>query len=337
MSTVHDPPPYARILQLATASWLSAAVSAAASLGVADELAGGPRPVDELATALDVHPDALYRLLRTCSDAGLFREGEGRRFALTDAGHALRSDGPGSMRDFAIWTGSPADRWTWSALTESVRTGRSAFESVHGAPIWDWFRDHPDAAEIFDAAMTSTSNQVIAPVVAAYDFGGFERIVDVGGGRGALLAAILAANPDARGVLYDQPGVVSPDRLQEAGVAHRSETVAGSFFDSVPSGGDAYVLSNIIHDWDDERSQHILRNCRDVMKPDGRVLLVEAVMPDGPGPAPTVNLMDLDMLLLCDGRQRTEAQFAALFEAVGLELVRVVPSGLCSVVEARPV
>ena len=339
MPTPTSPVPApARILQMATASWMSAAVSAMATLGVADALAAGPRPVDEIASAVGAHAPTLHRLLRACADLELLDELDDRVFALTDLGRSLRSDVPGSMRGFATWVGLPADRCTWSELVTSIRTGRSAFEGVHGAPVWDYMRDHGDVAEVFDRAMTEASSGLIAPVVAAFDFSGFGTVVDVAGGHGALLAAILAENPGVRGVLFDQPEVITGAGapLRAAGVQDRCELVGGSFFDAVPAGGDAYLLSNVIHDWDDERSVQILARCRDVLPEHGRVLLVEAVMPEKAEPALTVKLMDLNMLVLCDGRQRTASEYAVLFERAGLELARVVPGGLHSVVEAVP-
>jgi hypothetical protein len=322
----------ARLLQLATASWMSATVSAAASLGVADELADGPRSADEIAQAIGAHAPTLYRLLRACADFDLFTEQDGHVFTLTELGHTLRTDSPVSMRSFAMWVGEPADRYSWSGLADSVRTGRSAFESVHGQSVWDYMSANTDTARVFNNAMTSASNQMIKPAVAAYDFSGFTTVVDVGGGHGALLAEVLRTNPEVRGILYDQPDVVAG--ASQPDVADRLEIVRGSFFDSVPAGADAYLLSNVIHDWNDEQSARILGNIRDVMADDARVLLVEVVMPDKAEPAPTVKLMDLNMLVLCDGRQRTESEFADLFHGVGLELSRIVPGGFCSVVEA---
>ncbi|MDS0135824.1 MULTISPECIES: methyltransferase [unclassified Amycolatopsis] len=322
----------ARILQLATASWLSAAVSAAATLGVADALAAGPRPVDDIAKEIDAHAPTLYRLLRACADFDLFEEQDDRVFALTELGHALRTDSPLSMRGFARWVGDPADRFSWSGLADSVRTGRSAFEQVHGQDVWAYMATHPDTASVFNDAMTSASDQMIKPVVAAYDFSRFGRVVDVGGGHGALLAEILRTNPGVHGVLYDQPEVVAG--ASHPDVADRLSVVGGSFFESVPPGGDAYLLSNVIHDWDDEKSARILSRVRDAMAPDARVLLAEVVMPGKAEPAATVKLMDLNMLVLCDGKQRTEAEFAELFRSAGLALSRIVPTGFCSVVEA---
>jgi hypothetical protein len=322
----------ARILQLATASWMSAAVSAAATLGVADELADGPRSVDDIAKAIDAHAPTLYRLLRACADFDLFEELDEKVFGLTELGHALRTDSPVSMRGFAMWVGDPADRYSWSGLADSVRTGQPAFEQVHGQSVWDYMAGNQDTSRVFNNAMTSASNQMIKPVVAAYDFSRFGTVVDVGGGHGALLAEVLRANPGVRGILYDQPDVVAGASFGD--VADRVEVVGGSFFDSVPAGGDAYLLSNVIHDWNDEQSRSILANVRAAMAKDARVLLAEVVMPGKAEPAPTVKLMDLNMLVLCDGKQRTEAEFAELFRSAGLELSRIVPGGFCSVVEA---
>ncbi|WP_435126882.1 methyltransferase [Actinacidiphila sp. bgisy144] len=328
-------PPPVRILQLATAGWMAQAVSAAAELGVADALAAGPRTVEEVAEEVGAHAPTLYRLLRACADIELFEERPDRVFALTELGDALRTDSPVSLRDFAVWTGLPAERDTWTRLADSVRTGAPVFERVHGTSVWDHIRDRPDVLGVFDRAMTQTSRQIIGSIVAAYDFGGLRTLVDVGGGRGALLSAVLAANPGLRGVLYDQPEVVAESGpvFKEAGVAERATAQGGSFFDAVPPGGDAYLLSNIIHDWDDEPSVRILSKVRAVLPADGRVLLVEAVLPTD-RPALNVKLMDLDMLVLCGGRQRTEAEFAALLAGAGLRLTRIVPGGHCSVVEA---
>jgi O-methyltransferase/methyltransferase family protein len=334
-STTSAVPPSARILQLATASWMSAAVSAVARLGVADELAAGPRSAYHIAAAVDAHPPTLYRLLRACADFDLFTEHDGGVFELTDVGHALRSDAANSMRGFAMWVGDPADRYAWAGLARSVRTGRSAFTDVHGESVWDYLGSHPETATVFNVAMTGAASQLVAPVIAAYDFSRFHRVVDVGGGHGALLAAVLAANANATGVLYDQADVVAGagDELARAGVLDRCEIAGGSFFDAVPAGGDAYLLSNVIHDWDDDHAERILTNCAAAMADDGRVLLAEVVMPGKPEQAPMVKLMDLNMLVLCDGKQRTEAQFGDLFARAGLALTRIVPGGFCSVVE----
>lgn len=324
------------ILQITTACWMSQAVSAAADLGIADELASGPRSVDQLAKAVDAEPHTLYRLLRVCSDIGILRELDGRIFTLTDSGKTLRTGVPGSMRNFAMWAGLPAARAAWSDLATSVRTGEPAFGRVNGEPLFAHMRERPDVAAVFDKAMSEIAQQVLLPAVTAYDFSAFRTIVDVGGGRGAILAAALAASPRARGVLYDLPDVIADagQPLDELGVRKRAKLRSGDFFQSVPSGGDGYLLSNIIHDWDDESSVRILANCREAMTRDGRVLLIEAVLPEGRQTSLMTKLMDLDMLVLTGGLQRTEAEFSSLLRRAGLRLARVVPGGFHSIVEA---
>lgn len=330
------PPLSAQVLEIITAGWLAQAVSAAAELGVADVLADGPRPVAEIAAETGSHAPSLYRLLRAGADLGLFTEHDDKVFELTELGGTLRADSPTSLRNFAIWTGLPAERHAWAGLADAVRTGRTPFTEVFGKPVWDYFHEHPEVLGVFDRAMTEASRQIIAPVVAAYDFGRFGTVVDAGGGRGALLAAVLVSAPGTRGVLYDRPEVIAGagQPLREAGVADRAELRSGDFFESVPAGADAVILSNIIHDWDDEQSRRILVNAREALTDGGHVLLVEAVLPDRPRPRPTVSLMDLDMLVVAGGQQRTAAEFETLLADSGLKLSRIVPGGHCSVVEA---
>lgn len=331
-------PPPVRMFQIATASWMSQAVSVAASIGVADELAAGPRPVEEIAEAIGAHAPTLYRLLSFLADVEVFEELDGQRFALTDLGETLRSDSPVSVRRMVMWPGLPADRYTWAHLEDAVRTGEPPFARVQGQPFFDHLRDHPEVAEVFDQAMTEVSRQLVAQILSLYDFGSFRTIVDVAGGHGALLATILSANPQASGVLYEQPEVIAAagKPLDQAGVRGRCELVSGDFFQSIPAGGDVYVLSNIIHDWDDERAVQILANCRAAMADHGRVLLAEAVLPSGIGPSPA-KLFDLAMLVLTPGgRQRTEAELSDLFQRAGLELAGITWGELFSIVEATP-
>ncbi|MFJ6853583.1 methyltransferase [Streptomyces sp. NPDC091271] len=330
-------PPSARILQLSMASWVAAAVSAVAELAVADALTDGPQDIEALAKELDADPTNLYRLLRAAADIGLFEESAGRTFAVTEVGRALSSDAPDSMRNFARWVGLPADRSTWTGLADSVRTGRSVFESVHGKPVWEYMRDNPEVSRIFDLAMTDTSSQVTTPVVQSYDYSSFRRLVDVGGGHGQLLAAVLAANPETKGVLFDQPEVVAGagDEFDKAGVRDRVEIAGGDFLESVPEGGDGYLVVNVLHNWEDEKAQAILTRIREAMTDDARVLLVEVVMPPDGAEGLTVKLMDLNMMAHADGVQRSEEQYAELFARAGLKLSRILPGGgLCSIVEA---
>jgi len=299
-------------------------------------LASGPRPVEEIADAVGADAASLYRVLRVLGDVGVLDELDGRRFALTETGDLLRSDVLGSMRGWAAMAGAPFHVDAWADLLDGVRTGEPAFERVHGQLGFDYFRDHPDDGAVLNGAMTSTSAQLIAPVVTAYDFSGIGTVVDVGGGHGALLAAVLAAHPHLQGVLYELPEVVAGAGrlLTEAGVRDRCTCVAGDFFESVPWGGDAYLLSNIIHDWDDARAVRILSNCRAALDDGGRVLLAEAVLPEQVEPSPA-KLIDLAMLVMGPGRQRTESEYRDLFQRAGLRLSRIDPSGPAfSIVEA---
>ncbi|WP_242586196.1 acetylserotonin O-methyltransferase [Streptomyces sp. MST-110588] len=312
----------------------------AATLGVADELADGPRRVEDVAEAVGAHPDTLYRLLRALAGAGVFQELDGRRFAPAPAGELLRSGVPGSLRDWLQWVGHPLPRQAWGALLESVRTGESAFERVHGTDVVAYVQDRPQEAELFRRAMKTMTGQVIQAVVAAYDFGAFGTVVDVGGARGEFIAAALAAEPKARGVFLDLPHLLAEARetVREAGVADRCELVAGDLRESVPPGGDAYVLFNVLHNWDDEQAVRILANCRTALgdREEGRVLVSEVVLPDGPEPS-LAAWIDLELLVIArtGTRQRTAREYRELCARAGLRPVRTVPGpGTLQILEA---
>jgi hypothetical protein len=297
----------------------SQALHVAAVLGVPDLLADGPRPSSELAEATGSHPEALYRLLRALAALGVLEEASDRAFALTEVGRLLRSDVEGSLHGWAVFIGSETHWRSWERLDHSVRTGETAFEHLYGVDVWTWRAERPDEGAVFDAAMASLTGGLERVLLEAYDFGRFQRIVDVGGNRGELLAAILAAHGDLHGVVFDLPHVVAA-----AGAADRLEAVGGSFFDGVPAGGDAYVLKAIIHDWDDERAATILRRCAEAMDGDGTVLVIEHDL-GAPNEDPIPKLGDLQMLVAPGGRERTRAEYAALFAAAGLNLSDVVP------------
>lgn len=332
-------PPAVRMHQLTMGALVSQAISVIARFGVADALAAGPRDAEDIAEMVGAHGPALYRLLRALGDAGVVAELENRRFALTPLGEVLRSDVPGSLRGWATMVGMPFHRYPWTDLYETVRTGESAFDRVHGTKIFEYLAEHPEDAAVFDAAMHSFSTSETVSIVKAYDFTRFRTIVDVGGGRGGLLAAILSANPRLQGVLFDVPAVVAgvDDEIAGAEVVDRCKVVSGDFFDSVPEGGDVYLLSNIIHDWDDDHAVQILSTCRTAMANTACVLLAELVLPEGPQPS-MGKLVDLEMLVMTSGgRQRTEAEYRTLLGRAGLRLTRIVPSnGGISLVEAVP-
>jgi hypothetical protein len=312
----------------------------AARLGVADVLAQGPRTGAELAAAVGADPDLLARALRGLVLEEVLAEEEGGRFALTELGQCLRADAPRSMRGPVLARGEVYYQAAAGTLA-AVRHGGTAFEHVHGDRFFDHLRRHPEQEAAFQASMTARSEQEAGDVVAAYDFGGIGRLVDVGGGHGILLGAILRSAPDLHAVLVDQPAVISDARLRLAaeGVADRCQLVPGDFFAGVPAGADAYVLSRVLHDWSDDDARRVLATCRAAMGPPSRLLIVEAILPERAIDQPAVIQMDLYMLVLLGARERTETQFRRLLADTGFRVERVVPTaspaGL-SVIEAVP-
>jgi hypothetical protein len=332
---LQEVPPAAALTGMLAGYWVSQALYVAARLNVADELAAGPRTVAELAAATGAHAETLYRLLRALASVGVFAEEEGGRFTLTPLAEPLRT-GPGSLRALALHWGEEPSWKAWGGLLDSVKTGRTAFPLVNGLDVFPYYAAHPESGQPFHDAMTGYSAMVGAAVVEGYDFSPFKQVVDVGGGHGGLLVDILKANPGASGVVFDEPAVAAkaPALIAAGGVAGRCAAEGGDFFASVPEGGDAYVLKFILHDWDDERAVTILKNIRRAMTDDAKVLVIEAVVP--PGNAPDFSkLIDLHMLIMTGGRERTEAEYAALFARAGLRLARVVQTASpMSVVEA---
>ena len=317
----------AALLQLVNGFEVSRAIQSAAALRLADFMADGAKSVRALAEKSGAHEPSLFRLLRALTSVGVFCQTEAGEFALTQEGDWLRSDLPDSLYYWAVATGSPSFWASWGALEEAVRTGDSAFPKVHGISNWDYRARNPQAGADFDAAMAANSHVVAASIAATYLFRQFGIIADIGGGRGVLLSALLQANHHLRGILFDQQHVVASARgvLERAAVAHRCEIVSGSFLEAVPNGADAYVLKNVINDWDDDDAITILRNCRAAMRAGGRLLLVEPVVgpPNRPDPA---TFTDLRMLVMNGGRARTCDQFQHLFAAAGFDLVRTYPT-----------
>ena len=330
-------PPNVALLEMAQGAWLTQALYVTVELGIADALSDGPRTADDVARQVGAHPGATYRVMRALASAGVMTLRRGR-FRLTRVGRALRSDHDGSMAPMIRMIGSPAHWEHWGSLLHSVQTGGTAVEKLRGTPIFEYLDTNPDYAATFNDAMTGVSSMAIDTVVPRYDFTDRRLIVDVGGGQGALLAAVLARAPLARGVLFDLPPVVegAAPRLEAAGVAARCTTTGGSFLASVPDGGDAYLLKSVIHDWDDERSLTILRNVRTAIVDGGKLLLMELVLPEGAPPHPGM-LLDLEMLVHPGGLERTEAEYRDLLSRAGFRLTRVIPTmGPMSIVEAVP-
>jgi hypothetical protein len=313
-------------------------IHVAAKLGLADLLADGPQSSGDLAAQTHTHAPALYRLLRALSSFGVFREEAPDRFALTALAEPLRTEVPSSVRGVALFAGEPQSWLPWGDLAHTVTTGESAFRHVFGVDNWTYRSTHPEANATFNAFMTSNSLRDIAAILAAYDFGGFTTLVDVGGGQGALLAGILQAHPALRGVLFDQPHVVAlaPPVLEAAGITDRCTVVAGDFFQAVPPGGDIYVLRRIIHDWDDAESAAILRQCHRAMSAEGTLLLIEGVIQPANQPDVT-KLSDINMMVSQGGRERTAEEYAALLAEAGFRMTRVLPTEWrSSIVEAVP-
>ena len=317
-----------QIFQLAMGYMASAALQTAVKLRVADQLASGPRALGEIAPAVGANEDALYRILRALAGFGIFEELDGRRFALTPAGEMLRSDRPG-MYPMALWITSPFHFRAYAELVHSARTGEPAVERVVGMPAFEYLAKDRELSEIFNNAMTSFSAMVVPAALEAYDFSGISTLVDVAGGHGMLLASILQKFPGTRGILADVDHVIAGagPRLHAAGVADRVETRTIDFFKAVPEGGDVYIMKHIIHDWDDDRASIILGNIRKALsgKPNGKVILLEAIVAGGNEPDPT-KLIDLEMMVMPGGRERTTAEFEALFARSGFRLTRVVPT-----------
>ena len=330
-------PAPAAMMEMIVATWTSQAITVAAQLGIADSLSDGPLPIEELAVRVGADADALGRLLRALIGKGIFRQRRDGRYELNPLAATLRSDAPISMSCAAQFYGSREQRERWTLLVDSIRTGGTVVPALRGAESFDYFAGQPELAGLFNRTMTSVSELTDGPVVAGYDFSAYPTIVDVGGGHRPLLAAILAGAPASRGVLYDLPRVVAdaPDLLREHKVADRVHIADGSFFDSVPAGGDAYILKNILHDWPDEKAVRILRNVRTAAGPRAAVLLIEMVIPkhdrDFPG-----KWVDLEMLLNLGARERTADEYRALLNEAGLQMTRVVETASpLSVVEAR--
>jgi len=328
------------VMQQMSMSYATAqAIYVAAQLGVADCLADGAQGCDVLAQLLDAHEPSLRRLMRLLASMGVFAEDDQGRFGLTALGACLRSEVPESVRSRVIMFAQP---WMWQPfmhLFQTVKTGEPAFRLAHGAGIFDYLREHPEANRIFHEGLRERTGEQAPRVAQAYDFTEMRTIVDIGGGTGVLLAAILTAYPTLHGVLYDLPHVIDSARpvLEAAGVAHRCATVSGDFFVSVPEG-DAYVLSRILHDWGDAPSRTILQNCRKAIRPDGKLLIVEAIIK--PRNVPDFGkLSDLYMLVLTDnGFEREADEFRALLGSAGFALVKIWPvDAAISVIEAVPV
>jgi predicted O-methyltransferase YrrM len=327
-----------KLLQMMTGYWVTQALYVAAKLGIADLLCEGPVNCDVIASKTSTHPQSLYRTLRALASVGVFTEVAPEQFALTPSAVLLQSGTPNSMRALAIMYAEEQYR-AWGEMLYSVQTGQPAFEHQFGMDVFEYFVQNPEAGAVFNEAMTGLTSQVADALANTYDFSGFETIVDIGGNLGTVIAAILRRYPNARGILFDRPNVVASaaEHLAEAGVEDRCQRIGGDFFAAVPTGGNVYLLASILHDWDDDRCVAILTKCRQVMPAYGKLLVVELVLPEGDVPH-AGKWVDLHMLVMASGRERTAAQYRALFLAGGFDLASVSPiPGGQSIVEAVPV
>lgn len=327
-----DKPLPVALLEMISGGWTAGAIAVAARLGIADQLAAGPRSVTDLASATKSHAPTLSRLMRYLASIGVFTEQEDGRYAITPLGGMIRKDAPGSMRDAAIFFASHHAQRPWEQAEYSLRTGKASFDHMYGTNPWEWYATHPDDAAEFNACMTALSGTLHKAAVETYDFTGIRSIMDVGGGHGRLLAQILAKEPSMRGILFDQPHVVNGAApvFAEYGVQDRARAVGGSFFEKLPTGADAHIMAHIIHDWDDEHAHKILEKCRAAIDrgPDGRggrLLIVDAVIA-GRNEPDFGKLLDLEMLLVPGGKERTADEFAKLMAGAGWKLTRVIPT-----------
>ena len=323
-----NPPVPAVMFRLIMGRFVSQLIYIAAKLELADHLKNGPCTVEKLAQATEVQTPALYRVLRALASVGVFAETKDKRFKLTPLATTLQKGIPGSMQAVALMFGQKYLEDAWAQLLHGVKTGETPFLKAHGVPPFEYLEQHPEALKIFGEAMTNVSSIENPAITAGYKFSGIRTLVDVGGGHGSLLSTILKASPKLKGVLFDQPSVITRARqdrhVTAKGIAERCTLESGDFFQAVPQGCDAYIMKRVLHDWDDEQCAKILANCRAAMSERGRVLVAESVILPGNGPD-RGKLLDMQMLVM-GGRERTKQEFAAVFRAAGLKLTRVVPT-----------
>jgi hypothetical protein len=334
--------PAGKLLELIAGRHIPEALHAVAVLGIADLLADGPKNTDQLARKTGTQASSLYRVLRALAGVGVFAEDKAGRFRLTALGQPLRAEVADSVRGAAIMFGGERSGRLDSLLVECVRCGKTAVELAFGEKgFFEQYQRDPAQAAIFNASMTALSNAHFSGVVEAYNFRSIRKVVDVGGGHGRLISMILKAYPRMHGVLYDLPHALEGGRMgiADASLTDRCEVISGNFFQSVPEEGDAYILSRVIHDWDDDKAVTILKVVRKAMKPHSRLLLFETLIRADNRPAYPL-LSDLNMLVLTGGQERTEAEYRALYKAAGFELSRVVdtlsPTGM-TIIEGKPV
>lgn len=335
-------PPAFQLSRMAASLWIPQTLHAAATLGIADAIAPDGSTSAAVAAAVGAHPGATHRLLRAMAALELCQETDDGRFTLTPLGTPLRADAPDSVRSWMLLMGGDMVWNSWGRLAECVRTGECAPQLLAGKNAFEWMADHPAEFAIFDHSMQELTRRAAPAIAAGYDFSAVRTVVDVGGGHGALLAAVLAANPHLRGTVFDLAHCAegAASLAGEAGVGDRCGFATGSFFESVPAGADLYLMKSVIHDWNDERSTAILRAGRTALRPGARLVVVEVVVPDRAGTSPLDQMIagtDLNMLVMTGGSERTEAQYRDLCAAAGLRITRILPTATAfSLIEIEP-
>lgn len=324
------------MVSLIEASWLSRTIYVIASLGIPDLLRNGPKLNEELAAATRTDADTLGRIMRALTSEGIFHADDQERFSLTPLGATLRTDVPDSLHAWALLMLGEVNQNAWADVMHTVRTGQSAFLHRHAMDLWQYHTTHPEYANLFAAAMSNFTMTYIEDVLLSYSFDHCNQIIDVGGGDGSLLIAILQRKPEIRGVVYDLPLVAdrARQRIAEAGLVNRCAATGGDALVEVPVGGDAYILSRVLHDWDDDSACKILINCRKALPVDGRLLVIERAMPDKLQDLSSnrdtilsdISMTDLNMMVMTTGRERTVAEYKELYRKAGLELTEVVPT-----------
>lgn len=330
------PPPHAQLIQLMMGMWHTQILAAAARFDVADRIAAGMTKSDELARAAGADREAFYRLLRACAALGVVIETAPRQFMLTPVGECLRTDSPTSLKDLIIAEAAPGHWLPWGRLYDAIKSGREMATETLGMGGWAYYAANPEEAMHFARGMGNLSAIAAQTIAPFYDPSPFRQIVDVGGSQGVLLRSLLQRAPRARGVLFDLPDIIESARpvIAASEMKDRVQLVAGDFFKEVPPGGDLYVMKQILHDWDDDRGVSILANVHRAMSAAGKVLIVESLLPDRPEPSP-VSFIDMNMLVMLGGRERTAAEFATLLARGGFSVQRVIPMpGLLSLIEA---
>lgn len=321
--------------RMITGYWSTQIVYVAAKLGLADLIEQGPRTAEDLAAATNTHAPSLYRLLRALASMGIFADNGQRQFEMTPLARCLLTSEPGSQRALAIMSGEEHYK-AWGELMYSIETGKIAFDKLFGMPCFEFLSQNVEQAKTFDAAMVGVHGRETAAMTDAYDFATFGTLADIGGGNGSLITSVLKKHTSLKGILYDLPGVTerAKSNLAKDGLADRCQVIGGSFFESIPSGADAYLMRHIIHDWDDEKSTTILRNVHKVIKDSGRLLLIEGVISEDNSPS-FGKLLDLTMLTIPGGKERTASEFRDLLKQSGFELKRIIPTAAeVSVIEA---